>query len=33
LALGEVVGKEAFQSCMWRLFEDAIFGDEWDEEK
>jgi hypothetical protein len=33
LALGEVVGKEAFQSRMQRLFEDAIFGDEWDKEK
>jgi hypothetical protein len=28
LALGEVVGKEAFQSRMRRLFEDAISGDE-----
>jgi hypothetical protein len=33
LALGEVVGKEAFQGCMRRLFEDAISGDEWDEDK
>jgi hypothetical protein len=33
LALGEVVGKEAFLSRMQRLFEDAIFGNEWDEEK
>jgi hypothetical protein len=33
LALGEVVGKEAFLSHMWRLFEDAISGDEWDEDK
>jgi hypothetical protein len=33
LALRKVVGNEAFQSHMWRLFEDAIFGDQWDEEK
>ena len=33
LALGEVVGKEAFMGCMRRLFEDTIFGDEWDEDK
>jgi hypothetical protein len=33
LALGEVVGKEAFQSCMRRLFEDAISGEQWNEEK
>jgi hypothetical protein len=33
LALGEVVGKEAFLSHMRRLFEDAISGNEWDEEK
>ena len=33
LALREVVGKEAFLSRMWRLFEDAISGDQWDEEK
>jgi hypothetical protein len=33
LALGKVVGKEAFMSRMWRLFEDAISGAEWDEEK
>jgi hypothetical protein len=33
LALGEVVGKEAFRGHMWRLFEDAIFGQEWDEDK
>jgi hypothetical protein len=29
----DVVGKEAFQSYMRKLFEDAIFGDRWDEEK
>jgi hypothetical protein len=28
LALGEVVGKEAFLSRMRRLFEDTISGDE-----
>jgi hypothetical protein len=28
LALREIVGKEAFMSRMWRLFEDAISGDE-----
>jgi hypothetical protein len=33
LSLREVVGKEAFQSRMRRLFEDAISRDEWDEEK
>jgi hypothetical protein len=33
LALGEVVGKEAFRSRMQRLFEDAISGEEWDEDK
>jgi hypothetical protein len=33
LALGEVVGKEAFLSHNRRLFEDAIFGDKWDEDK
>jgi hypothetical protein len=33
LALGEVVGKEAFVGRMRRLFEDAISGEEWDEEK
>jgi hypothetical protein len=33
LALGEVVGKEAFLGRMWRLFEDAISGDEWDKDK
>jgi hypothetical protein len=32
LALGEVVGKEAFQSRLQRFFEDAISGDQWDEE-
>jgi hypothetical protein len=30
--LKEVVGKEAIQSHMWRLFEDAIFGDQLDKE-
>jgi hypothetical protein len=33
LALGEVFGKEAFLSHMRRLFEDAIYRDEWDEDK
>jgi hypothetical protein len=33
LALGEVVGKEAFMGHMRRLFEDAISGDEWNEDK
>ena len=33
LALGEVVGKEAFLGRMKRLFEDAIFGEEWEEDK
>jgi hypothetical protein len=33
LALGTNVGKEAFVGRMRRLFEDAIFGEEWDEEK
>jgi hypothetical protein len=33
LALGEVVGKKAFLGRMQRLFEDAISGDEWDEDK
>ena len=33
LALGEVVGKEAFLCRMRRLFEDAISRDEWDVEK
>jgi hypothetical protein len=33
LALGEVVGKEAFLGHMRRLFEDAISRDEWDEDK
>jgi hypothetical protein len=33
LALGEVVGKEAFRGRMQRLFEDAISGEEWDEDK
>jgi hypothetical protein len=33
LALKEVVGKEAFLSQMHRLFEDATFGDKWNEKK
>ena len=33
LALGEVVGKEAFLGRMRKLFEDAIFGEEWDKDK
>jgi hypothetical protein len=33
LALGEVIGKEAFRGRMRRLFEDAISGEEWDEDK
>jgi hypothetical protein len=33
LALGEVIGKEAFLSCMRRLFEDANSGDKWDKDK
>jgi hypothetical protein len=33
LALREVVGKEAFMGRMRRLFEDAISGEEWDEDK
>ena len=33
LALGEVVGKETFQSYMQRVFEDANFGEQWDEKK
>ena len=33
LTLGEVIGREAFLSQMQRLFEDAIFGHEWDEDK
>jgi hypothetical protein len=33
LALGEVVGKEAFLGHMRRLFEDANSRDEWDEDK
>jgi hypothetical protein len=33
LALGANVGKEAFLGRVWRLFEDAISGEEWDEEK
>jgi hypothetical protein len=33
LALGANVGKEAFVGRMWRLFEDAISGEEWDEDK
>jgi hypothetical protein len=33
LALGANVGKEAFVGRMRRLFEDAIFEEEWDEDK
>jgi hypothetical protein len=33
LALGGTVGKEAFVGRVRRLFEDAISGEEWDEEK
>jgi hypothetical protein len=33
LALGTNVGKEAFVGRMQRLFEDAISGKVWDEEK
>jgi hypothetical protein len=33
LALGATVGKEAFVGRVRRLFEDAISGEEWDEEK
>jgi hypothetical protein len=33
LALGGIIGKEAFMGCMRRLFEDAISGEEWDEDK
>jgi hypothetical protein len=33
LALGANVGKEAFVGHMRRLFEDAISGEEWDEDK
>jgi hypothetical protein len=33
LALGEVVGKEAFNGRMRRLFEDAISREEWNEDK
>jgi hypothetical protein len=33
LALGANVGKEAFLGRMRRLFEDAISGEEWGEEK
>jgi hypothetical protein len=33
LALGENVGKEEFMGRMRRLFEEAIYGEEWDEEK
>jgi hypothetical protein len=31
--LGATVGKEAFVGHVRRLFEDAISGEEWDEEK
>jgi hypothetical protein len=33
LALGEVIGKEAFLGRMQRLFEDAISRHEWNEDK
>ena len=33
LALGEVVGKEAFKGHMQKLFEDAISRKEWDKDK
>jgi hypothetical protein len=33
LALGEVVGKKTFRGRTWRLFEDAISGEEWDEDR
>jgi hypothetical protein len=33
LALGEVVGKEVFRGRMRRLSEDAISGEEWNEDK
>jgi hypothetical protein len=33
LALGANVGKEAFMGRVRRLFEDAISGEEWDEDK
>ena len=33
LAFGEVVGKDAFMGRMQRLFEDIIFGEEWDKDK
>ena len=33
LALGEVIGKEAFLGHMRRLFEDAISREEWNEDK
>jgi hypothetical protein len=33
LTLEDVVGKEAIQSQMCRLFEDAISGDRWDEKR
>jgi hypothetical protein len=33
LALGANVGKEAFVGHMRRIFEDAISGEEWDEDK
>ena len=33
LALEGVIGKEAFLGRMKRLFEDAISGEEWDEDK
>jgi hypothetical protein len=33
LALEDVVGKDAFQSHMPKVFEDAISGDRWEEDK
>jgi hypothetical protein len=33
LALGDVVGKDAFQSHMHKVFEDAISKDKWEEDK
>ena len=33
LAMEEVLGKEAFLGRMRKLFEDAISGEEWDEDK
>jgi hypothetical protein len=33
LALGDVIGKDAFQSHMRKVFEDTISGDRWKEDK